>query len=153
MDRATSRLRLSADHTVVAIAGATGSGKSSTFNALTGLELSAVGVRRPTTSGPRRASGASRARRSSRVARDPGPTRVARESMLDAGREDNALRGVVSVGGRMHSLDDMTRFVEVFLTTSFSGDERHARRIGQMASYEQTRELPPLPDVGQSGRA
>jgi hypothetical protein len=34
----------------VAIAGATGSGKSSTFNALTGLELSAVGVRRPTTS-------------------------------------------------------------------------------------------------------
>src|SRR3954453_11691978 len=50
VERAASRLRLSADHTVVAIAGATGSGKSSTFNALTGLELSAVGVRRPTTS-------------------------------------------------------------------------------------------------------
>lgn len=50
VDRATGRLRLSATHTVVAIAGATGSGKSSTFNALTGLELSAVGVRRPTTS-------------------------------------------------------------------------------------------------------
>ena len=50
VDRAAGRLRLSADHTVVAIAGATGSGKSSTFNALTGLELSAVGVRRPTTS-------------------------------------------------------------------------------------------------------
>ncbi|GAB3256383.1 GTPase [Nocardioides dilutus] len=50
VDRAAARLRLSADHTVVAIAGATGSGKSSTFNALTGLELSAVGVRRPTTS-------------------------------------------------------------------------------------------------------
>ena len=50
VDRASSRLRLSADHTVVALAGATGSGKSSTFNALTGLELSAVGVRRPTTS-------------------------------------------------------------------------------------------------------
>ena len=49
-ERAAARLRLSADHTVVAIAGATGSGKSSTFNALTGLELSAVGVRRPTTS-------------------------------------------------------------------------------------------------------
>ena len=45
-----TRLRLSADHTVVALAGATGSGKSSTFNALTGLELAAVGVRRPTTS-------------------------------------------------------------------------------------------------------
>jgi ribose 5-phosphate isomerase B len=60
-------------------------------------------------------------------------------------REHNDAQ-VVSVGGRMHSLEDMTRFVEVFLSTSFSGDERHARRIGQMASYEQTRELPPLPD-------
>ena len=50
VDRAAGRLRLSATHTVVGIAGATGSGKSSTFNALTGLELSAVGVRRPTTS-------------------------------------------------------------------------------------------------------
>ena len=53
---------------------------------------------------------------------------------------------VVSVGGRMHSLDDMTRFVEVFLTTDFSGDERHVRRIAQLASYETTGELPPLPD-------
>jgi ribose 5-phosphate isomerase B len=53
---------------------------------------------------------------------------------------------VVSVGGRMHSLEDMTRFVEVFLTTPFSGDERHERRIGQMSDYEQTRELPPLPE-------
>jgi len=50
VDRAAGRLKLSATHTVVGIAGATGSGKSSTFNALTGLELSAVGVRRPTTS-------------------------------------------------------------------------------------------------------
>ncbi|GAB6983698.1 ribose-5-phosphate isomerase [Nocardioides pyridinolyticus] len=52
---------------------------------------------------------------------------------------------VVSVGGRMHSLEDMTRFVEVFLAEPFSGDERHVRRIGQLTSYEQTRELPPLP--------
>lgn len=28
---------------------------------------------------------------------------------------------VISVGGRMHSLEDMTRFVEVFLTTPFTG--------------------------------
>jgi ribose 5-phosphate isomerase B len=53
---------------------------------------------------------------------------------------------VVSVGGRMHSLEDMTRFVEVFLTTDFSGDERHVRRIAQLASYETTGELPPLPE-------
>src|SRR3546814_1869857 len=42
VDRASSRLKLSAEHTVIAIAGATGSGKSSTFNALTGIDLSAV---------------------------------------------------------------------------------------------------------------
>lgn len=52
---------------------------------------------------------------------------------------------VVSVGGRMHSLEDMTRFVEVFLAEPFSGDERHVRRIGQLSSYEETGALPPLP--------
>ena len=52
---------------------------------------------------------------------------------------------VVSVGGRMHTLEEMTRYVEVFLTTDFSGDERHVRRIAQLASYETTGELPPLP--------
>ncbi|MFC7502224.1 ribose-5-phosphate isomerase [Nocardioides sp. CPCC 206347] len=53
---------------------------------------------------------------------------------------------VVAVGGRMHTLDEMTRLVEVFLSTPFPGDERHARRIGQLASYETTGELPPLPE-------
>lgn len=59
-------------------------------------------------------------------------------------REHNDAQ-VVSVGGRLHSLEDLTRFVEVFLTTAFSGDERHERRIGQMSDYETTHELPPLP--------
>jgi ribose 5-phosphate isomerase B len=58
---------------------------------------------------------------------------------------------VVSVGGRLHSLDDMTRFVEVFLTTAFTGEERHVRRIGQLAAYETTRELPPLPESALGG--
>ncbi|MFJ4845257.1 MULTISPECIES: GTPase [unclassified Streptomyces] len=52
LERVGDRRRLSADHTVVALAGATGSGKSSLFNALTGLDLARVGVRRPTTSEP-----------------------------------------------------------------------------------------------------
>jgi ribose 5-phosphate isomerase B len=52
---------------------------------------------------------------------------------------------VVSVGGRMHSVEEMTRFVEVFLATGFSGDGRHARRIGMLAEYEKTGNLPPLP--------
>jgi ribose 5-phosphate isomerase B len=52
---------------------------------------------------------------------------------------------VMAVGGRMHSLEDMTRFVEIFLAEPFSNDERHVRRIGLMSDYERTRELPPLP--------
>lgn len=47
--RAGQRLALSRAHTLVAIAGGTGGGKSSLFNALAGGELSPVGVRRPTT--------------------------------------------------------------------------------------------------------
>ena len=49
VERASDRLALSRDHTVVALAGATGSGKSSLFNALAGFALSPTGVRRPTT--------------------------------------------------------------------------------------------------------
>lgn len=48
--RAGERLRLSPEHTVVALAGSTGSGKSSLFNAVAGLDIAQVGVRRPTTS-------------------------------------------------------------------------------------------------------
>ncbi|MFJ2033457.1 GTP-binding protein [Streptosporangium sp. NPDC087985] len=47
--RAGDRLKLSSDHTVVALAGGTGSGKSTLFNSVSGLELSPTGVRRPTT--------------------------------------------------------------------------------------------------------
>ncbi|WP_182885718.1 GTPase [Microbispora sp. H10885] len=47
--RAGDRLKLSSAHTVVALAGGTGSGKSSLFNAISGLELSPTGARRPTT--------------------------------------------------------------------------------------------------------
>ncbi len=53
---------------------------------------------------------------------------------------------VISVGGRMHSLDEMTSFVGTFLDTPFTSDERHVRRIGMMAAYETTGDLPELPD-------
>ena len=49
VERADRRLTISGNATVVALAGATGSGKSSTFNALSGTDLAIVGVRRPTT--------------------------------------------------------------------------------------------------------
>jgi len=47
--RVGERMTLGADKTVVALAGATGSGKSSLFNALAGMEIAEVGARRPTT--------------------------------------------------------------------------------------------------------
>ena len=46
------RNALTGDHTVVALAGATGSGKSSLFNAIAGQELAQIGATRPTTSTP-----------------------------------------------------------------------------------------------------
>ena len=72
------------------------------------------------------------------------------EETATLAREHNDAN-VVSVGGRMHSLEDMTRFVEVFLTTPFPGDERHVRRIGQLTTYDETGELPPLPESALGG--
>lgn len=48
-DQVRARLALGVDHTVVALLGGTGSGKSSLFNAICGLDFAEVGVRRPTT--------------------------------------------------------------------------------------------------------
>src|SRR5204863_9727997 len=94
--RVSRRLGLTADHTVVALAGATGSGKSSTFNALAGVELSSVGVRRPTTSWATACvwgkDGASELLEYLGIA---PRHQVMRDSLLDLGKEDQALQGVV----------------------------------------------------------
>ncbi|WP_257998270.1 GTPase family protein [Zhihengliuella halotolerans] len=50
LERAALRRKLSADHTVVGFFGATGSGKSSLFNAMVGVELARTAATRPTTS-------------------------------------------------------------------------------------------------------
>ncbi len=86
--RTAERLRLGGEHTVVALVGATGSGKSSLFNALTGMEMADVGARRPLTADPMACVWGDE---------DAGPLldwlgvpdsrRVARESVLDADRE------------------------------------------------------------------
>jgi GTP-binding protein EngB required for normal cell division len=52
---ASGRLRHGTDRTVVALAGATGSGKSSLFNALVGEQVAPAGVIRPTTEAARAA--------------------------------------------------------------------------------------------------
>ncbi|WP_262287463.1 ribose-5-phosphate isomerase [Micromonospora sp. MA102] len=52
---------------------------------------------------------------------------------------------IIAVGARQHTLDEATALVETFLSTAFSGNPRHARRIAQVADYERSRELPALP--------
>lgn len=52
LDRLKERVSFGPEHTVVALAGSTGSGKSSLMNALAGMEVAKPGVRRPTTKQP-----------------------------------------------------------------------------------------------------
>ena len=54
------------------------------------------------------------------------------------GRQHNNAN-VIAVGGRMHSLEESTSFVEAFIAEPFSGNERHQRRIDQLADYESKR--------------
>ncbi len=49
VDGVRERLALGVDHTVVALAGGTGSGKSSLFNKISRLTFADVGIKRPTT--------------------------------------------------------------------------------------------------------
>lgn len=113
-DRVGSRLRLSADHTVVAIAGATGSGKSSTFNGLTGLDLSAVGMRRPTTSWATACVWGSDGADELLDWLDVPPRhRVARDSMLDTRRDGTALDGVVLLDLPDHDSTEVSHHLEV----------------------------------------
>ena len=112
--RAGARLRLSGDHTVVALAGATGSGKSSTFNAVTGLDLAAVGVRRPTTSWTMACAwGADGAGELLDWLGVPKRHQVLRNSMLDGPVEDHALDGLVLLDLPDHDSTEVAHHVEV----------------------------------------
>jgi ribose 5-phosphate isomerase B len=67
------------------------------------------------------------------------------EETAALGREHNNAN-VVSIGSRMHTTDEAVRFVETFLNTEFTGEERHQRRIDMLSAYETTHKLPPIPD-------
>lgn len=114
VERASSRMRLSADHTVVALAGATGSGKSSTFNALTGLELAAVGVRRPTTSWATACVWGGNGAEELLTWLGIAPRhQVVRDSMLDTGRENRTMGGVVLLDLPDHDSTELSHHLEV----------------------------------------
>ena len=61
------------------------------------------------------------------------------------GRQHNDAQ-VVAIGARMHSLEEAAALAEVFVSTPFSHDPRHQRRIDMVTDYERTGTPPPLPD-------
>jgi len=60
------------------------------------------------------------------------------------GREHNDAN-VISLGARMYAEGDAMRYAEIFLTTQFSAEQRHVRRLRELADYERSGELPPTP--------
>jgi ribose 5-phosphate isomerase B len=53
------------------------------------------------------------------------------------GKEHNNAN-VVSIGGRLHSIQECKAIIDAFIATPFSNDERHIRRINLMTKYEET---------------
>jgi len=45
----------------------------------------------------------------------------------------------------MNTADEAKVMVETFLTTRFSGDQRHVRRLAMVERYEKDGQLPPIP--------
>ncbi len=48
---------------------------------------------------------------------------------------------VISLGERQHSAQEVKDFLDAFIATPFPGDERHARRIGKIAKFEESGEI------------
>jgi GTP-binding protein EngB required for normal cell division len=123
--RAGERMRMSANHTVVALAGGTGSGKSSLFNALSGATFSPPGVTRPTTRhshacvwGMEGAAplldwlGVQRRHRYARAsALDQGEANLAGLLLLDLPDHDSVVSGSAALVDRLVKMVDMLIWV------------------------------------------
>jgi ribose 5-phosphate isomerase B len=59
-------------------------------------------------------------------------------------REHNDAQ-VISIGGRMNTVDEAKAMVATFLATPFSEAPRHQRRIDMVSAYEDSKTLPDLP--------
>lgn len=55
---------------------------------------------------------------------------------------------VIAIGARQHTFDEAAAFIDRFIATPFSNEERHARRIAQIAAYERDGALEPDPRAG-----
>jgi ribose 5-phosphate isomerase B len=59
-------------------------------------------------------------------------------------REHNNAQ-LIGIGGRMHPVEQALEIIEAFVTTPWSGEPRHQRRIDILAEYEKSGEPPALP--------
>jgi GTP-binding protein EngB required for normal cell division len=149
LGKVDERTRLSGEHTVVALAGATGSGKSSLFNAIAGLELSTVGARRPTTSSAMACvwghDGASALLDWLGV---PSRHRISHESALDDGRADE-LRGLVLLDlpdydstelSHRLEVDRLVELVDVFVWVTdpqkYADAALHRQYLSRLAGHD-----------------
>jgi predicted GTPase len=145
--RSGERLRLSADHTVVTLAGGTGSGKSALFNALAGADLSPVGVTRPMTSAPHacvwRLDGSGplldwlgvprRYRYGRASALDAGEEALAGLVLLDLPDHDSVVAGSVAEVDRLVALADL--MIWVLDPQKYADDAVHRRYFAPLAGH------------------
>src|SRR6266446_58007 len=145
--RAGERLRLSAEHTVVALAGGTGSGKSSLFNALAGADLSPVGVTRPITIAPHACVwgmegaaplldwlGVQRRHRYARAsALDDGEELLTGMLLLDLPDHDSVVTGSAALVDRLVKLADM--LVWVLDPLKYADASVHRRYLVPLAGH------------------
>ncbi len=66
------------------------------------------------------------------------------QSTAELAREHNDAN-VIAIGARQHSVEEVFHLVDTFIATPFSHDERHVRRIGQIAAFEKDGSLEPDP--------
>ncbi|HEX8496957.1 MAG TPA: GTPase, partial [Actinomycetales bacterium] len=146
--RTDQRLALGAEHTVVALAGATGSGKSSLFNALAGIDVATVGARRPTTSVPTACVWGEGADDLLEWLEVPRRHRTVRTSALDAGEQD-ALDGLVLLDLPDHDsttlahrleVDRLVGLVDLLVWVvdpqKYADDALHARYLRRLVGHE-----------------
>jgi ribose 5-phosphate isomerase B len=48
---------------------------------------------------------------------------------------------LIAIGARQHPVADVVTFIDTFIGTPFSHDERHVRRIAQIAEFEATGDI------------
>ena len=145
--RSGERMRMSASHTVVALAGGTGSGKSSLFNALAGANFSPAGVTRPTTKhshacvwGMEGAAplldwlGVQRRHRYARAsALDEGEASLTGMLLLDLPDHDSVVTGSAALVDRLVKLTDM--LVWVLDPLKYADASVHRRYLVPLAGH------------------